>query len=1267
MVKWSRLGLILSLVSFGVGCSDDPTPTDAGSDARTDTGADVGTDVSVDTGTDVGSDVCPVVTFTRPTNDTVLGINDDSDRDCSNGFAYNIEVATNAPSGSMVELLVNGRVAATQTVASPAVRFANVQLDTGAASAIEARVMGAPMSCTSARVSVTANCNLPRCQITAPTGSTLNASNSTAGAGMPFATTVTVGTDIEDGQSAELLIGGATAPLRATVMAGVANFTNVVLSPDGLYRLRASCTNRAGNTGLSAEVPITVDATVPTLELTRPMGGTTIGFSTDVNTTLAGLQFNVCAHSDAAGQRLCSQVTGGRPDDPGGCAVVPSGAMTEICTQVTCPDGNAPFDVETTVSDAAGNTRQVTVSGLRCQSSLPSVRIVAPRAYDSSDPTSALNAAADGNATTAGFQTTIVACTDRAAGMARLFLGDSTAPVGTPVAVAPITAGDPCATLGMGFMGIVRFSDVTLPQSFPARAIPTDPAPANPVVRVSLTDPTGDEGRSAPTVFWVDSNAPGLNIFDCNRIVRPMAGGTSALVDIAVTSDAYPVTLTLERMGDMPRTLTLAAPVASGGTGRWLGQRFEAGVTNLRLSATDPAGNSSTTSGMCTISVGNPPTLSFTAPTAGQTFTTGNTATVTLTTDAPVGTAVTLSIAGGAPLSSTVAAGGHVTFSNVTFPESDAVSLVATTASVAGRGVGTATISVIVDTHAPTAPTGLTGVVPTTPASARRAGTVRLSFTHGSDAAPSGGTRAVARYDVQYATLPITPANFDSFPPVSVEIPTGAPGTMGQFDLPRLVLETNLYIGLRARDAAGNRSATIATFGPVRIPVVVQELTNAVPPLGSSVSGGKDVNGDGFADVIVGSGSYSTGNAGLARIYFGSASGITATNFTEFRGVVPDGRFGTSVASLGDVNGDGLGDIAIGEPGPPALSSLRPGAIYIFFGRRDWHIGPAAHYQNTDADVTIANGTGDFATARLGLIVARVGDFDGDGLNDVAASIPNAPNGGGAVLFRGRATWPATLTPNDANLTVRNDGTTSFLGFHLATAGRLLGNDTRDDLIVAGGSSATPGVTYIFAGRALSAPVTLHVSDAAFSRPGVAPGSVPGSTVANAQYVASAVGDVDGDGRADLAIGNAASPPSGVTAGGEVALYFGSASGSLDGPARVSGNGPNQDLFGRSIAGIYDSTQLHLTMLNPGSNMTDLLVGSAAFENGAPRFYLIRGRTRATWPLAVSRAADRFIDAHGNNSNSINAATWVGDVNGDGYPDAAFAQFSGDGTLRIIQ
>jgi hypothetical protein len=380
-----RLGLLLPFIaSAAVGCSDDPpvqtdsgtdVAIDTGTDAGVDTGSDAGTDVGVDTGTD-GGGRCPSVEFIRPAPSAVLGVADDLDNNCSNGFAYGVQFATNAAIGSRLELYVNGRLAGNTTVSGATVRFEGVQFDTGAMSTLEVRLPGTTTACGMSTVSV--DCNVPRCSITTPTRSALNLTDSTAAAGMPFATTFVVSTDIEDGREVELSITGTANALRAAVMGGMARFANVRLSPDGEFVTRATCTSRAGNVGRSAEGRFTVDSVAPTLAVQSPMAGAVIGLSGDVNAAVAGVQFNVCARSDAAGRRVCANVMGSTPADPAGCADVPSSATADACVQVTCPDGNAPFTVEVSTEDAAGNVARGTVANVRCQSTLPSVRLVAP-------------------------------------------------------------------------------------------------------------------------------------------------------------------------------------------------------------------------------------------------------------------------------------------------------------------------------------------------------------------------------------------------------------------------------------------------------------------------------------------------------------------------------------------------------------------------------------------------------------------------------------------------------------------------------------------------------------------------------------------------------------------------------------------------------------------------------------------------------------------------------------------------------------------------
>jgi hypothetical protein len=1263
MAQRIRLGLLLPFfATAAVGCSDNPIPppVDAGGDV-----ADTGTDVGTDVGTD-GGGLCPSVEFIRPAPSSVLGVADDTDNNCSNGFAYGVQIATNAPVGSRLELLVNGRSVGNTTVSGATVRFEGVQLDTGAMSTLEVRRSGTTNTCGTSTVSV--DCNVPRCSITAPARSTLNLTDSTAGAGMPFATSFTVGTDIEDGREVELAITGTAAPLRAAVMSGMARFANVRLSPDGDFVARATCTNRAGNVGRSAEGRFTVDSVAPTLTVQSPMANAVIGLTADVNAAVPGVQFNVCARSDAAGRRVCANVMGSTPADPAGCADVPASATTDACVQVTCPDGSAPFNVEVSTQDAAGNIARGSIANVRCQSALPSVRIVAPAAYSASDATTILSAARDANPAVAGMQVDVVACTDRSSGTAVLTRDSVTTPVGMAT-VAPTAAGDPCAALGMGFVGIARFPGVTLPESFPVRTSSTSPAPTNPALQVAVTDAAGDRGSSAPTTLYVDSSGPTLNIFNCNRIVRPGTDGT-ARTSVVVTSDAYPVTLTLTRAGDMPRTLELTAPSMGGGTGTFENLQFFAGTTTLRLSATDPAGNSSATNGMCTIEVGNPPMLAFTSPTPSAHFTT-RTINVTLSTDAPNGTVVSLSINGGAPVTAAVA-GGMVTFAGVMLPDGDAVSLTATTADVTGRGVGMASVTVVVDTGVPTAPGALMAAIPTTPRSARRAGTMRLTWTDGSDPSPSGtGTRAVHHYEVRTAVVPLTLTNFAAGTLAVVTATPGAPGSPNTTDVSGLQLGRPYYVAMRAFDVSGNASPTVATAGPVTPDIIVDQISNPVPPLGNSVSGGQDFNSDGFADLVVGSGTSMTGTGGYARIYFGSATGISATNFTEFRGGASDGRFGNTVAALGDVNGDGIADLALSEPGPTSAGTTRPGIVYLYFGRPAamWRRG-AEVYLPIEANVIIANGTADFATARLGQSLARVGDFDGDGLNDVAMGAPTATGGGAVVVFRGRRTWPATLTPNDAELIIRNNttGLLSF-GFTIAGIGRVMGGDTLEDLAIGGGFSTTPAAAYVFAGRSLATPLALRSGDANFTRPGVvagSAGSAPGSTAATGQSVVGGVGDVNGDGRSDIAIGTLG----GTGAPGEVFLYLGSASGGLvPGPSiRSTAEGGLNDSFGRSIASIYDPSLIHPSLLQGGAPSADLVVTSQAVNtSNPPRLFIYRGRADALWAGATTATADRFVATEGAGTNlTITSTNWIGDTDGDGAVDAAFVQF-GTGTLFIVR
>jgi FG-GAP repeat len=136
-----------------------------------------------------------------------------------------------------------------------------------------------------------------------------------------------------------------------------------------------------------------------------------------------------------------------------------------------------------------------------------------------------------------------------------------------------------------------------------------------------------------------------------------------------------------------------------------------------------------------------------------------------------------------------------------------------------------------------------------------------------------------------------------------------------------------------------------------------------------------DVNGDGAADVIVGSPEESTAgrDAGAAYIYFGAeGESLDTSPDATLLGFEAREFFGTSVASAGDLNGDGFADVAVGILRNEEIGDGRPGRAYVFFGKR-------GDFGSVPSNSLVGSSGND----SFGIELDSAGDVNADGFDDL--------------------------------------------------------------------------------------------------------------------------------------------------------------------------------------------------------------------------------------------------------------------------------------------
>jgi hypothetical protein len=320
------------------------------------------------------------------------------------------------------------------------------------------------------------------------------------------------------------------------------------------------------------------------------------------------------------------------------------------------------------------------------------------------------------------------------------------------------------------------------------------------------------------------------------------------------------------------------------------------------------------------------------------------------------------------------------------------------------------------------------------------------------------------------------------------------------------------------------------------------------------------------------------------------------------------------VASAGDVNGDGYGDVIIGVSRFDNDLSTE-GRVYVYHG------SPAG--LSTSANwFAEGNQEGAFFGARI----STAGDVNGDGYSDIIVGAPNFDNGesneGKAYVYHGSATGLSAI----ANWTAEGNQADAIFGYPVSTAGDVNGDGYSDVIVSAenyDNDLQNEGRIYVYHGSSSGLSVNANW---------VVEGNQSEAQFGNS---VSTAGDVNGDGYSDIIIG-ALTFDNGETDEGKIFIHYGSASGLSITPDWS---------FESNMPGAYLGWRVYTAGDVNGDGYSDIIAG-APYYLGSGRVYGFHGSS-----VGFSSTPDWIVDSDQTASEFGEAVSTAGDVNGDGYSD----------------